>query len=78
MTLCSFGCCPSLVRVSGTALMFAAAGGYKNVTELLIKQGANVNERVKATPAYKEQVREREERQGGRVADHLRGSGRAS
>lgn len=41
---------------SGTALMFAAAGGHKAVAELLIAHKADVNAVVKATPEYKEQV----------------------
>lgn len=36
--------------------MFAAAGGYKEVAELLLAEKAEVNARVKATPEYKEQV----------------------
>jgi len=36
--------------------MFAAAGGHKEVAELLIYQKADINAKVKATADYKEQV----------------------
>ena len=36
--------------------MFAAAGGHKEVAELLIGEKAEVNAKVKATSEYKEQV----------------------
>jgi ankyrin repeat protein len=39
----------AVAHSGGTALMFAAAGGYNEVADLLIGKGAEVNTRVKAT-----------------------------
>ena len=53
---------PSKVQVDavansgGTALMFAASGGYTDTVEYLIEQKCDVNVVVKATSEYKEQV----------------------
>ena len=41
----------------GTSLMFAAAGGHSNATQLLIELGADVNAIARATPQYLEKLK---------------------
>jgi ankyrin repeat protein len=42
--------------LGGVSLMFAAAGGHSNATQLLIELGANVNAIADATPEYLEKL----------------------
>ena len=46
----------AIAKSGGTALMFAAGGGHKELTSLLISAGAAVNIVVNATPEYIVQV----------------------
>ena len=41
----------------GTSVMFAAAGGHANATQLLIELGADVNAIARATPQYLEKLK---------------------
>lgn len=45
-----------IAHSGGTAIMFAAGGGYLEATKLLLAHGADVNVVVQATPEYIEQV----------------------